>query len=41
LTSGPFDAATVAAENGEEAQQARRAAFELMRLLLDRVKAAD
>ncbi|HQU42062.1 MAG TPA: nucleotidyl transferase AbiEii/AbiGii toxin family protein [Pirellulales bacterium] len=35
--AGPVDAAQVAEENGEDFEQARRAAFELMRLLLERV----
>lgn len=34
---GPVDAATVAHENGDEFEQSRRAAFELMRLLLERI----
>lgn len=34
---GPVDAATVAEEHGQDFEQARRAAFELMRLLLERI----
>lgn len=36
--AGPIDAATVAQEHGDDYEQSRRGAFELMQLLLERIK---